>query len=121
MINDKAINAGMCSTGDASEEDQRTQPKREKPEDKNKSARKSDDITMTPAQTQSIIKSTPNTGEQEQSALKKTRSARKKDLLAFFGEGARVQPPSTDGTPIEAAKNKKEPRKRNIGRHKKVR
>ncbi len=95
--------------GNTSEEDQRTQPKREKPEGKNKSAHKSDDITMTPARTQSIITSTPNTGEQEQSAPKKTCSARKKDLLAFFGEGARVQPPSMDGTPIEAAKTGRSP------------
>ncbi len=76
---------------------------------KNKSAHKSDDITMTPAWTQSIITSTPNTGEQEQSAPKKTHSARKKDLLVFFGEGVRVQPPSTDGTPIEAAKTRRSP------------
>ncbi len=109
MIDNKAINAVMCCTGNASEEDRRTQPKREKPKGKNKSARKSDDITMTPAWTQSIITSTPNTREQEQSAPKKTRSARKKDLLVFFGEGARVQPPSTDGTPIEAAKTRKSP------------
>ncbi len=99
----------MCRTGNASEEDQRTQPKREKPEGKNKSAHKSNDITMTPARTQSIITSTPNTGEQEKSAPKKTRSARKKDLLAFFGEGACVQPPSMDGTPIEAAKTRRSP------------
>jgi hypothetical protein len=89
MINDEAINMEMCRMGNASEEDQRTQPKREKPEGKNKSARKSDDNTMTPARTQSIITSTPNTGEQEQSAPKKTLSARK-NLLAFFGEGAGV-------------------------------
>ncbi len=99
----------MCRMGKASEEDQRTQPKREKPEGKNKLAHKSNDITMTPARTQSIIMSTPNTGEQEQSASKKTRSARKKDLLAFFGEGARVQLLSTDGTPIEAAKTRRSP------------
>jgi hypothetical protein len=120
MINDETINAGMCRTGNASEEDRRTQPKREKPEGKNKLAHKSNDITMTPAWTQSIITSTPKTGEQEQSALKKTRSARKKDLLAFFGEGARVQPPY-GWHPDRSSKNEKEPRKRNIRRHKKAR
>jgi hypothetical protein len=120
MINNEAINAEMCRAGNASEEDQRTQPKREKPKGKNKSARKSDDITMTPAWTQSIITSTPNTREQEQSAPKKTCSARKKDLLAFFGEGACVQPPY-GWHPDRSSKNEKEPRKRNIRRHKKAR
>jgi hypothetical protein len=53
--------------------------------------------------------SSPNTGEQEQSAPKKTHSARRKDLLAFWGEGARVQPSFMDGTPIEAAKMRRSP------------
>ncbi len=109
MIKNKAINAEMCRTGNTTEEDQRTQPEREKPEGKNKSACKSNDITMTPARTQRNITSAPNMGEREQSAPKKTCSARKKDLLAFFGEGARVQLPSTDSTPIEAAKTRRSP------------
>ncbi len=109
MINNEGINAKTGCTGDATAEDQRTQPEREKPEGRNKSAHKNDDITMTPARTQSIIMSSPNTGEQEQSAPKKTRSARKKDLLAFLGEGACVQLPSMDGTLIEAAKMRSSP------------
>jgi hypothetical protein len=121
MINNKAINVEMCRTGNASEEDRRTQPQREKPEGNNKLAHKSNDITMTPTWTQSIITSTPNTGEREQSAPKKTRSARKKDLLAFFGEGARVQPPSMDGTLIETAKTGRIPGSKISGTTKKAR
>jgi hypothetical protein len=103
-INNEMTILAMGCTDNATVEEQKMQTEGEMPEGRNKSARKSDDITMMPARAQRNIMSTPNTGEQEQSAPKKTRSTRKKDLLAFFGEGARVQPPSTDDTPIDAAK-----------------
>jgi hypothetical protein len=109
MINKEAINVVMGRTSDATAEEQRTHLEREKREGRNKSACKSNNITMTPARTQRITDLISTTGEQEQSAPKKTRSARKKDLLAFLGEGARVQPPSMDGTPIEAAKMRRSP------------
>ncbi len=109
MINKEVINAVTGHASDATAEEQRTQLEREKQEGKNKLARKSNNITMTLERTQRITDLISTTGEQKQSAPKKTRSARKKDLLAFFGEGARVQPPSTDGTLIEAAKMRRSP------------
>jgi hypothetical protein len=119
MINKEAINAVMGRASDATAEEQRMQLEREKQEGRNKSARKSNDITMTPAWTQRITDLISTMGEEEQSAPKKTPSARKKDLLAFFGEGARVQPPSMDGTPIEAAKVRRNPGSRILGTTKK--
>ena len=104
MINDEMTILAMGCTDNTMAEERKTQTEGEMPEGRKKSACKSNDITMTPAQAQRNIMPTPKTGEQEQSAPKKTRSARKKDLLAVFGEGARVQPPSTDSTPIDAAK-----------------
>jgi hypothetical protein len=87
MINKEAINAVMGCTSNALAEEQRTQLEREKQEGRNKSARKSNNITMTPAWTQRITGLISTMGEQEQSAPKKSRSARKKDLLAFLGKG----------------------------------
>jgi hypothetical protein len=69
---------------------------------KNKLARKSDNITMIPARESRNTTST-NTNR-EQSAPKKTRCERKQGLLKFFRDGARVPPPSTEGTPMDAAK-----------------
>ncbi len=56
---------------------------------------------MTPARATRDI-THKQTGERGQSTAKKSCSARKQGLMAFFGEGARVPPPSTDGTPIDA-------------------
>ncbi len=109
MINKETINAVMGRASNATAEEQRTQLEREKQEGRNKSAHKSNDITMTPARTQRITNLISTTGEREQSSPKKTRSARKKDLLAFLGEGAHVQLPSMDGTPIEVAKMRRSP------------
>ena len=65
-----------------------------------KGARKSDNITATP-----IRKMLPTRGKQqsecEQELPKKPRSAMKKDLTAFFGEGKRSPGPTTAGNPIE--------------------
>jgi hypothetical protein len=44
----------------------------------------------------------------EQGLVKKSRQGRKKGLLEFFGGGPRVKAPSTDGTPMEAVKNRRE-------------
>ncbi len=76
---------------------------------RNKVARTSDEITKTPAWIQRTTTAIPTTGEQEQSTPKKTHSARKKDLLAFLGEGARVLPPSMEGTLVDAAKTRRSP------------
>jgi hypothetical protein len=65
-----------------------------------KDARKSDDITATP-----IRKALPTSGKQqsehEQELPKKPRSAMKKDLTAFFGEGKRSHGPTAAGNLIE--------------------
>jgi hypothetical protein len=96
-----------------------TQLEQDHLEGRNKPARKSDEITTTPARTQRTTTVIPTMGEQEQSAPKKTRSARKKYLLAFFGEGARVLPPSTEGTLIDAAKTRRSPGRGATGTKKK--
>ena len=48
---------------------------------------------------------TPTRNEQSSKRLqvlpKKPRSAMKKDLIAFFGDGRRTPAPSTEGSPIE--------------------
>jgi hypothetical protein len=74
------------------------------PESRNKLARKSKDITMTPARESKSTTSNATKGDQEQSAPKKTRRKRKKGLLKIFGDGARVAPPSIEGTPMDATK-----------------
>jgi hypothetical protein len=65
-----------------------------------KGARKSDDITATP-----IRKALPTCGNQqskrEQVLPKKPRSALKKDLTAYFGDGKRSPAPTTAGNPIK--------------------
>jgi hypothetical protein len=73
-------------------------------------ARKSDDITNTPIRGQAPA-TTPNkkkTGGREQGSAKKSRQGRRKGLLEFFGGGPQVKAPSTDGTPIETVKNRRE-------------
>jgi hypothetical protein len=104
MITNKETHAETGQGGDAMAEDHQTQL-----DQRNKPARNSNEITKTPAWTQRTTKVIPTTGEQEQSAPKKTRSAQKKDLLAFFGEGARVLPPSMEGTPVDTAKTRRSP------------
>ena len=69
--------------------------------DDGKVARKSDFITETP-----IRNKQPS--EREQVLPKKPRSAIKKDLIAFFGEGRRTPAPSTEGSPIETVKQRRE-------------
>ena len=65
-----------------------------------KGARKSDDITATPSR-----KALPTSGKQQserkQVPPQKPRSALKKDLTAFFGEGKRSPVPTTAGNPIK--------------------
>jgi hypothetical protein len=69
-------------------------------EDGKGAARKSDDITATP-----IRKAPPTSGKQqserEQELPKKPRSALKKDLTAYFGDGKRSPVPTTAGNPIK--------------------
>jgi hypothetical protein len=72
--------------------------------------RKSDNITRTPMRGQAltIMTNKKKTSEREQGSAKKSRQGRKKGLLEFFGDGPRVKAPSTEGTPIETAKNQNE-------------
>jgi hypothetical protein len=91
-------------------EEPRTQTGDQESENRSKLAQKSKDITMTPARATRDITSHKQTGEREQSTAKKSRSARKQGLMVFFGEGARVPPPSTDGTPINAVKMPRTPK-----------
>ncbi len=59
------------------------------------------------------------TGKGEQSAAKKSRQARKQGLMAYFGEGPRVQPPSTEGTLIEVVTMQRTPKSGDSGSKKK--
>jgi hypothetical protein len=74
---------------------------------------------MTPARATRDITSLKQTGEREQSAAKKSCSARKQGLMAFFGEGAWVPPPSMEGTPINAVKMHRMPKSWESGSKKK--
>ena len=65
-----------------------------------KGTRKSNDITTTPTRTMPTA-SVPQQGEREQDGPKKLRSAMKKDLTNFFGQGKRAPGPTTAGNPIE--------------------
>jgi len=62
--------------------------------DEGKGARKSDSIMETPTRNELPSK-------REQVLPKKPRSAIKKDLIAYFGDGRRTPAPSTEGSPIE--------------------
>jgi len=69
--------------------------------DEDKGARKSDLITETPIRNE-------HPSERVQDLPKKPRSAIKKDLIAFFGDGRRTPAPSTEGSPIETVKQLRE-------------
>jgi hypothetical protein len=99
-------------------EEPRTQTGDQGFENRSKSAQKSNDITMTPARATRDI-THKQTGEREQSTAKKSCSSRKQGLMAFFREGARVPPPSTDGTPIDAVKMRRMSKNRESGSKKK--
>jgi hypothetical protein len=69
--------------------------------DEGKGARKSDPIMETPTRNE-------QPSECVQVLPKKPRSAIKKDLIAFFGDGRRTPAPSTEGSPIETVKQRQE-------------
>jgi len=69
--------------------------------DEGKGARKSNSITET--LTRNELPS-----EREQVLPKKPRSAKKKDLIAYFGDGRRTPAPSTEGSPIETVMQRRE-------------
>jgi len=69
--------------------------------DEGKGARKSDLITETPTRNE-------HPSERVQVLPKKPRSAIKKDLVAFWGGGRRTPAPSTEGSPIETVKQRRE-------------
>jgi hypothetical protein len=89
-------------------------------EDTSKMAQKSANITMTLIRaTQDTEPGQTRTSEREQSAAKKSCSVRKQNLLAFFGKGAGVPPPSTEGTPVKAVKHCRTPKSGDLGSKKK--
>ena len=66
-----------------------------------KVSRKSEEITSTPTRASSAeVTPRPAANERAQAQAKK---AKKKGLEDYFGAGARVPPPSLEGTPIDAA------------------
>ena len=69
--------------------------------DEGKEARKSNLITETPTRNE-------HPSERVQVLPKKPRSAIKKDLIAFWGDGRRTPAPSTEGSPIETVKQRRE-------------
>ena len=99
IINDKT----GCTGNGAGSKEPHTHLGGDDPDSRSKSVQESNDITMTLARATKDI-TAPKTGEREQSTVKKSRSAKKNDLLSFFGEGARMPPPSKEGTPINAVK-----------------
>jgi hypothetical protein len=82
MITNKETNVETGPGGEVMAKEHQTQLEQDHPEGRNKPACKSNEITTTPTRTQRITTVIPTTGDREQSAPKKTRSARKKDLLA---------------------------------------
>jgi hypothetical protein len=77
-----------------------------------KAARKSNDITGTPARGK-MMEVTPNAkkaSEREQDKAKKSKQDKKKDLLKYFGDGARVSAPTSKGPPIDAVMQRRESR-----------
>ncbi len=88
MTNDGVINEETGCTGNgAGLKEPHTHLGVDNPMSRSKLVQKSNDITMTPARATKDI-TAPKTGEREQSMAKNSHSARKKDLLSFFGEGA---------------------------------
>lgn len=69
-----------------------------------KSSRKSDEIATTPTRgTAAEVTPRPPHTEREQGNAKKSKQSRKKGLQDYFGAGVRVPAPSLDGTPTDAA------------------
>jgi hypothetical protein len=98
-------------------EESQTQTGDQELENRSKSAQKGNNITMILARATRGI-THKQTGEREQGTAKKSCSARKQGLMAFFGEGARVLP-STNGTPIDAVKMRRTLKNRESGSKKK--
>jgi hypothetical protein len=65
-----------------------------------KGTRKSNNITATPTRTAPTTSKTQQR-EHEQDVPKKLRSAMKKDLTDFFGQGKRAPGPTTAGNQID--------------------
>ena len=66
-----------------------------------KAARKSEEITATPMRA-GMAAVTPRTTTNER-AQAQSKKAKKKGLEGYFGVGARVPPPTLEGTPTDAA------------------
>jgi hypothetical protein len=118
MITNKETNAETGQGEEVMVKEHQTQLEQDHSEGKNKPACKNNEITMTLAWTPRTTTVIPTMEEREQSALKKTRSARKKDLLSFFQGGGMCATPIHGRHSDRRSINKKEPKTRS-NRHQK--
>ncbi len=67
-----------------------------------KAVRKSNNITGTPARGKmmEVMPNAKKVSKREQDKVKKLKQDKKKDLLKYFGDGARVLAPMSEGTPF---------------------
>ena len=73
-----------------------------------KASRKSDEIAATPMRgTMADVTPRSTISEREQANSKKARQVKKKGLENYFGVGARVPPPSLEGSPADAVGKRK--------------
>lgn len=73
-----------------------------------KASRKSDEIAETPRRgTMADVTPRSTISEREQANSKKARQVKKKGLENYFGVGARVPPPSLEGSPADAVGKRK--------------
>ncbi len=73
-----------------------------------KASRKSDEIAMTPMRgVTAEVTPRPSISDREQANTKKARQIMKKGLENYFGMGARVPPPTLEGTPSDATGRRK--------------
>jgi hypothetical protein len=77
-----------------------------------KAVRKSNNITGIPARVK-MMEVTPNAkkaSKREQDKARKSKQDKKNDILKYFGDGARVLAPTSEGTPIDAVTQRRESR-----------
>jgi hypothetical protein len=113
MSNKRTIDEGTGRKGNtAGKEGTKAQAGEQEEENRSKLASKSKDITRTLMRRTSrdITPVSKKTSKREQSAAKKSCQARKQGLMAYFGEGSQVQPPTMEGTPIEAVTMQRTPK-----------
>ncbi len=77
-----------------------------------KASQKSDNITGMPGRNRmtEVTPNTKQTSKREQDSAEKSKKDKKNDLLKYFGDGARVPAPTSEGTPIDAVTQRRESR-----------